>query len=64
MRRGLYTFVAACLLLIAIAAAEPAFAQKQGGILKIPHLYSPASKHHEVVEHSHHRPEDRDGISM
>jgi len=53
-----------CLLLIAIAAAEPAFAQKQGGILKIPHLYSPASKHHEVVEHSHHRPEDRDGISM
>jgi len=43
MRRGLYTFVAACLLLIAIAAAEPAFAQKQGGILKIPHLDSPAS---------------------
>jgi peptide/nickel transport system substrate-binding protein len=43
MRRGLYTFVAACLLLIAIAAAEPAFAQKHGGILKIPHLDSPAS---------------------
>jgi peptide/nickel transport system substrate-binding protein len=43
MRRGLYTFLAACLLLIAIAAAEPAFAQKQGGILKIPHLDSPAS---------------------
>jgi peptide/nickel transport system substrate-binding protein len=43
MRRGLYTFVAACLLLVAIAATEPAFAQKQGGILKIPHLDSPAS---------------------
>src|SRR4029077_18488702 len=30
-------------LLIAATAAQPAFAQKQGGVLKLPHFDSPAS---------------------
>jgi peptide/nickel transport system substrate-binding protein len=43
MRRNLRSFTAAVLLLMAIVGAAPASAQKSGGILRIPHLDSPAS---------------------
>src|SRR6476620_10082994 len=43
MKRNLCGFAAAGPLLLALAAAPPAFAQKQGGILTIGHFDSPAS---------------------
>jgi len=39
----LRTFGAIVVLLFAVAAAPPAFAQKSGGVLKLPHFDSPAS---------------------
>ena len=43
MKTDLRALVAAGALLAAIAACGPAFAQKQGGILRVPHFDSPAS---------------------
>src|SRR6266700_2171438 len=43
MTRRLYACAAAGALMIAIAGAGPAFAQKSGGVLKIQHWDSPAS---------------------
>src|SRR5262250_3277557 len=43
MGRNLYAVAAAGTLLITIAGAEPALAQKSGGVLKIYHRDSPAS---------------------
>jgi len=43
MKRNLCGFAAAGPFLLALAAAPPAFAQKQGGILTIGHFDSPAS---------------------
>ena len=43
MKRNLRGFAAAGLLLLAMFAAEPASAQKQGGVLKIYFFDSPAS---------------------
>ena len=43
MKRNLCGFAAAGPFLLALAAAPPAFAQKQGGILAIGHFDSPAS---------------------
>jgi peptide/nickel transport system substrate-binding protein len=43
MRRDLRSFAAATALVMAIAGAAPALAQKSGGILRIPALDSPAS---------------------
>src|SRR6266568_3823742 len=43
MKRDLRVLAAAGTLLLALSAAEAAFAQKAGGILKIPHFDSPAS---------------------
>src|SRR5438045_1230183 len=51
MGRQLYSIIAAGLLLSALIAAEPACAQKQGGILKSYSIDSPASMsiHEEVT---------------
>jgi peptide/nickel transport system substrate-binding protein len=43
MMRYLGTFAMAAPLLLSLAAAEPAFAQKPGGILRIPVFDNPAS---------------------
>ena len=43
MRRDLHAVAAAVPLLILLAAADTAFAQKPGGILRIGHFDSPAS---------------------
>src|SRR6266568_5443144 len=43
MTRHLFACAATGALMIAIASAGPAFAQKSGGILKIQHWDSPAS---------------------
>src|SRR5215472_19297300 len=43
MKRDLRVLVAAGPLLLALSMAQPAFAQKAGGILKIGHFDSPAS---------------------
>jgi hypothetical protein len=43
MGRNLHAVAAAGTLLITIAGAEPALAQKSGGVLKIYHRDSPAS---------------------
>src|SRR5438876_5173459 len=43
MMRGVYLVAAAGILVIALAAAGPALAQKSGGVLKIQHWDSPAS---------------------
>jgi peptide/nickel transport system substrate-binding protein len=55
MKRHL--LVLAALLLIAISAGEPAFAQKQGGILRMSHFDSPASMSiHEEATAAANRP--------
>jgi peptide/nickel transport system substrate-binding protein len=43
MKRDLRVLVAAGTLLLALSAADAALAQKQGGILRVPHFDSPAS---------------------
>jgi peptide/nickel transport system substrate-binding protein len=43
MRKALSAFAASATLLIASATADPALAQKQGGILRVYHRDSPAS---------------------
>jgi hypothetical protein len=43
MKRNLRGLAAGCLLLVALFAAEAAFAQKQGGILKMYNPDSPAN---------------------
>ena len=43
MKQSIRAFVVAGGLLIAMAAADPAFAQKQGGVLKVYTVDSPAS---------------------
>src|SRR6516165_2869895 len=43
MKRDLRVLAAAGTSLLALSAADAALAQKQGGILKIPHFDSPAS---------------------
>jgi peptide/nickel transport system substrate-binding protein len=43
MNRDLRVLAAVGMLLVARSAAGPAFAQKQGGILRVPHFDSPAS---------------------
>jgi peptide/nickel transport system substrate-binding protein len=43
MRRNLRALTVAAVLLIVVPGTETAFAQKPGGILRIPHLDSPAS---------------------
>ena len=43
MKRDLRALAAAGLLLLALVAADAAFAQKAGGVLKISHFDSPAS---------------------
>jgi len=43
MRQGHYALAVLGTLLVVGSAADAAFAQKQGGILKVPHFDSPAS---------------------
>src|SRR6266852_1795032 len=43
MKRNLLVLIAALSLLIAMSAGEPAFAQKQGGVVRMSHFDSPAS---------------------
>jgi peptide/nickel transport system substrate-binding protein len=43
MRRGLCVLTVAGAVLLGYCAGNAAFAQKQGGILRVPHFDSPAS---------------------
>src|SRR6266568_6963949 len=57
MKRDLLVLAAAGSLLITIAAGESAFAQKQGGILRMSHFDSPASMSlHEEATAAANRP--------
>jgi peptide/nickel transport system substrate-binding protein len=57
MKRDLRVVAAAGSLLIAMSAGEPAFAQKQGGVLRMSHFDSPASMSiHEEATAAANRP--------
>src|SRR5207245_7903119 len=57
MKRDLFVLPAVGSLLIAISAGEPAFAQKQGGVLRMSHFDSPASMSlHEEATAAANRP--------
>src|SRR5882724_7076608 len=57
MKRDLRVLTAAASLLLAASISEPAFAQKQGGILRMSHFDSPASMSlHEEATAAANRP--------